>query len=552
MRIISLTICMLLLCTSVFAVGIDAPDSDEMLNNGIVIVSGTADITAPQNITLAVTSKNISEITDIDALVYFKQQYSDDGTFRFAFELPEGTLPNEYTIRVGSSMMEIPYKTDLVYYTNDSKAALENTILDKTEAELEDIRLIIEEGINKDILGLDFEFYSTLNDKTAVLNMLAALTRGEQDKIPTVFNQKAALAAINEVEADDISILISKLKVNYKEIFGLDDNGYIEKLNGDSKDRLFNYITNTDFSSEADFKTGYREKLALNTVASLQYGYLKDALEYFSEELPGVMEELSKAKNESDILAKISGKYYETAVELKNTIASANANKTPVARPSGGGGGGGGGGGISKIPPVIDSTANVVPPAVPQSAEKHFDDVDEHFWGYKPVMKLAEKEIINGFSDGTFKPNNNITRAELVKIISIAFQLEGESTKVFSDVNESDWYAQSVSRAVANDIVYGYEDNSFKPTAFVTRQDAAVFIYRVLEKLGIDYDNTANSFADQSEIADYALKAANNLRAIGIISGDDNGRFMPKNNCTRAEAAKMIYELMKTGGLIND
>jgi len=166
-----------------------------------------------------------------------------------------------------------------------------------------------------------------------------------------------------------------------------------------------------------------------------------------------------------------------------------------------------------------------------------FSDMSGH-WAQKYAEALVSKGVVNGYADGSFRGDNSITRAELTKIIVEALNVPGNEGKGFADVSSSSWYASYVSRANASGVVNGFEDGCFKPEANVSRQDAVLMIYRAMN-LSAKLPEGFKFFADEKDIQDYASDAIRCLGDLGIITGSDS-KFLPKNNITRAEMAAVI------------
>ncbi len=115
------------------------------------------------------------------------------------------------------------------------------------------------------------------------------------------------------------------------------------------------------------------------------------------------------------------------------------------------------------------------------------------------VKSLVEKNIINGFEDGTYKPNENVTRAQLAKIICEALKLEEVTDSItFSDVASNHWAMKYINTASKNNIITGYTDGTFKPEANVTYAEAVTMVMRAIGKdVGVSstgkwYDNYMN------------------------------------------------------------
>ncbi len=175
-----------------------------------------------------------------------------------------------------------------------------------------------------------------------------------------------------------------------------------------------------------------------------------------------------------------------------------------------------------------------------------FSDVSG--WYAESVNYLAARDIIHG-NDGQFNPNANITRAEFVTILASmsGADLGIYTTSSFADVKTTDWFAEEVQWAYSAGIASG-DDGKFSPNALITRQDMAVMIALYAEKLAGYTLNTATaavSFPDSTDIAGYATDEVTAMQRAGIISGYPDGRFAPKDNASKAQAAKMIALLMQ-------
>lgn len=198
--------------------------------------------------------------------------------------------------------------------------------------------------------------------------------------------------------------------------------------------------------------------------------------------------------------------------------------------------------------PAADGKANVSTSdnSNTNTGSVQFSDVNG--WEKEYVYYLAERKILNGKADGQFKPADNITRAEFVKILAaVSGQDVSKSTGTsFSDVNAASWYAPYVEWAYKNGIVKGSNGN-FKPSANITRQDMAVMIENFSKYMSktVPSMEAGKTFADDSRIASYAKDAVASLQKAGIISGDVNGKFLPQSSATRAQAAKMITVYMQ-------
>lgn len=170
-----------------------------------------------------------------------------------------------------------------------------------------------------------------------------------------------------------------------------------------------------------------------------------------------------------------------------------------------------------------------------------FTDVPLEHWAYEAVGYLSDNMVISGYLDGTFKPNKNITRAEFAKIIVSAMKtVDFEAKAEFSDVSEDDWFAPYVASAFKNGYITGYPDGSFRPNANISRADICAVIYRCIKNT-VSENKADTVFADDSTIPNYAREGVYALAGSGIVNGMGDNKFAPLENATRAQASKIIY-----------
>lgn len=181
------------------------------------------------------------------------------------------------------------------------------------------------------------------------------------------------------------------------------------------------------------------------------------------------------------------------------------------------------------------------PQRVHKLKNPEFLDVEKEHWAYDSIANLYNNGIVSGKSDSEFKPSDKITREEFAKIAVMAsIDKKSKNTDTFSDVANGSWYEAYVETAAESGLVNGMAEGFFGTGQYVTRQDAAVILDRIMANKGIAPDGSAVSFNDGYLVADYAKQAVNNLSAAGFIGGDENGNFNPTNPITRAEVCAII------------
>lgn len=173
--------------------------------------------------------------------------------------------------------------------------------------------------------------------------------------------------------------------------------------------------------------------------------------------------------------------------------------------------------------------------------ETTYTDVTEAHWAYEAIEALAAAGIVNGNPDGTFAPDNAITRAELTKMIVNVFGVEATSLETgFVDCPADAWFTPYVAAAKEAGYVTGVSETEFAPEALVTREQACAILGRALNATS----ETALTFTDAASVEAYAVPYVAALVDLGIVNGYADGSFAPANSITRAEAAKIIAGAM--------
>lgn len=223
---------------------------------------------------------------------------------------------------------------------------------------------------------------------------------------------------------------------------------------------------------------------------------------------------------------------------VKIALEHPAASEGDVVHSGGGFSSGGGSGGFAGSGSVSAQTGNV----------SSYTDMNEFAWAEQAIKTLSAMGIVNGYENGSFGGNKPISRSEFIKMVVIAFGCyDSTATGNFSDVPKDAWYSSSIGSAVNNGLINGYPDGRFGVNDMISREDAAVVIWRVLQSVGIQpsKENAVGSFTDSDAISDYSKNAIRELQQYGIINGLGDGRYGPKLPMTRAQVAKMIFELLQ-------
>lgn len=172
-----------------------------------------------------------------------------------------------------------------------------------------------------------------------------------------------------------------------------------------------------------------------------------------------------------------------------------------------------------------------------------FSDVDATAYYADDVYTAASKGIIKGYANGTFKPNNNITRRDFAIMVTRMLNADTSSytTAAFPDVKSGDYGLAAIAYCSDKGIITGRPNGKFAPDEYISRQDAAIILARALE---LTSTATSTEFKDNAKIRTDAVASVAAASAAGIIVGDANGNFRPTDNIKRCDAAVMMVRAL--------
>ena len=179
----------------------------------------------------------------------------------------------------------------------------------------------------------------------------------------------------------------------------------------------------------------------------------------------------------------------------------------------------------------------VVPPG---QAAVQFGDIQGH-WAEASIQQMADEGVVKGYPDGTFKPDNNISRAEFATVLVQAFKMEKKDGKVFNDTS-SHWAKDYIATASAHGVVSGYNNQMFGPDNYITREEMALMTVKAAD-LKISGGNLGCS--DSSKVSVWAKDAVATAYANKLIAGMPDGSFQPQANATRAQAIMVLSKAMQ-------
>lgn len=272
------------------------------------------------------------------------------------------------------------------------------------------------------------------------------------------------------------------------------------------------------------------------------------ALAEIPSELMGAFTALNSSK-QTEVCQKLLGKkltYTEFLYTFEKTI---NDTKNTVSGSGGGSGTGGSSSGSNKT--GISGGGYVIVTENNESSttvNNKFSDIENVQWAAEAIEYLAEKGIVNGVGEDKFNPDGVLTREQFAKLIVCANSCYNENAECsFADVPKGSWAEKYIASAFDNGLMNGISETEFGLAREVSRQDAALVLYRFAQLTGVEMTAAELDFNDTAEISDYAQEAVSAMYGAGIINGVGNGLFAPKDTITRAQTCKMLYEVMKRG-----
>lgn len=181
-----------------------------------------------------------------------------------------------------------------------------------------------------------------------------------------------------------------------------------------------------------------------------------------------------------------------------------------------------------------------------------FVDVAPDAWYFDAVRYAYENSLMVGTSPNAFSPNGMTTRAQIVTILwRLVDSPAGEAPVDFADVDPTAWYGEAVRWAAGQGIVGGYGNGSFGPNDPVTREQLAAILYRFAQHMGYDTEGQADlsGFTDLTQVSTYAREAMAWCVDAGLLSGTSPTTLSPRGQATRAQTAAVLMRLCQGYGM---
>lgn len=189
-------------------------------------------------------------------------------------------------------------------------------------------------------------------------------------------------------------------------------------------------------------------------------------------------------------------------------------------------------------------TINNEPVEIPEepTGDLPFIDVDPDSWYYGAVEYAYENGLMNGVAADRFAPQTTLTRAMMAAVLANLENGSANTSGSFSDVADGAWYADAVNWAAENGIVNGYEDGTFRPDAPLTREQMAAFLYNYAAYKGYDVSATNDlaQFSDAAQVSSWAADVVKWAVGADLLHGVGDDKLAPTGTATRAEVAAIL------------
>jgi hypothetical protein len=170
------------------------------------------------------------------------------------------------------------------------------------------------------------------------------------------------------------------------------------------------------------------------------------------------------------------------------------------------------------------------------------------FWAYPFVEALAERGIIRGFADGTFKPDQPVNRAEFAAMLQSAFEQRPDqrTPQQFSDVLTGFWAVPAINKAYGTGFMEGYPGNVFRPEQPIPRVQAIVSLAKGLNvSAPANANQVVQTYQDANQIPDWATsQVAGATEAAIVVNHPNTSALEPNREATRAEVAALVYQAL--------
>lgn len=508
----------------------------DMKDNSVRLNGFTATKKAGELVSLKVVDEKSNIIVFVGS-----QKTAKDGYFDFKF-IMSSAASKTLTFTIGGDGFSAPETlTKTIFYFAPGER--ENYI--ESLKGMSETDLTTEIPAMKTKLAIAFDPANKISDSDYAKMIIANSDMLVSTDVAKTQTNLKKLAVIKAFSGNNSSLLMSGNEFKYDEIMNyssIDTDGvtlYSILKNGISDKGIAKFkedVFNKNYANEKELLLAIKQSIFLNAInypKNSGVGYIVDLLTAKNAQSAQIV--IDKYLNNASYafnsaIAQKAGSF-NTLAEVGAFIAnytvpsnSGNLGGVVSSTPSGGTAGGHGG----SVSGGFSSNVNEEPTYT-------FSDVTKTHWAYENIMSLYNKGIISGKASKTFAPEDTVTRGELIKMICTAYGLKAVNSGKFTDAKDK-WYEEYAQAGYDNGLITGISENDFGGDMPVSRQDICTILYRIAK----GNPTLALTFVDSGEISDYAKNAVAFMVEKGIVNGFTDNTFAPLNNCTRAQASKII------------
>lgn len=485
-------------------------------------------------------------------IVYAAQGFTDENG-KFSFSFINDDENGNYTLAVSAPRKGLKDSSDFKMITGGIKEIIKNTAKDAAG-----MKSIIENyGAN---MNLDMTAFNNLADKDAVYSFMANDSAVDLNNITSVTDGFYGAVIV-------CTIAQGGSGTDYTEFLNSETYGVL-KISHSAVSDIFNKLT-------ADVKNGVLTKVlekrytsSSELSPSLEFYILEQSLEKAVQwtEVNPVMKvykdagllnvdfsDYARLVNPQLADEKMMNRAYSAYAEIVTTFNAAVAERLAAERiPSGsgtagGGGSSGGGGGKGSGTVILPDKKPEPVEEINQPVKNTFTDMENHLWANEAVTYLVEQGIISGMGDGTFAPDNGLTREEFSTIIVKTQKLDTNGkTSSFNDVLNDRWSYPYVSAVFEAKLMVGISDDAFGATSKITRNEFAVIMKRLIDTYDADITEniSLDEYDDAAEIPEWAKDSVKYMKATGLMLGITDNRFGGNETVSRAYACDILYNVL--------
>ncbi|BBI35559.1 S-layer homology domain-containing protein [Cohnella abietis] len=198
---------------------------------------------------------------------------------------------------------------------------------------------------------------------------------------------------------------------------------------------------------------------------------------------------------------------------------------------------------VINLSSLVDFIESKVTEGKNSTVKVESDDTKGH-WAEKTIDTFVNLHIIEGYGQGKFKPNGNITRAEFAVLITRVFGISDVNNSIVLNDVGNHWAKEAIEKLAGLGVIGGYGDGTFKPDKSISREEIVIILSRILNLDKLNKDSSKGKFTDLDASSPYAADEIQKAAEAGIISGKSNGTFDPKGKATRAEALTVLLNAL--------